>query len=100
MAVYLLHFDRPLKHARHYLGFATQVKRRVAHHRAGTGARLTQVLREQGIGFTVVRVWAGGDRALERRLKNRKNSSRLCPVCRAMRAGAGSDVNCEIERAG
>ena len=45
--VYLLHFDQPYKHARHYVGWtARNVKRRLAEHEAGRGARLLAVVRE------------------------------------------------------
>ena len=41
-----------------------------------------EVIAAAGIGWKVVRTWAG-DRAFERRLKRRKNTPRrLCPVCR------------------
>lgn len=80
--VYLAHFSTNFAHARHYLGFATDLAGRIAQHRAGTGARLMEVVRQAGIGWKVVRVWPG-DRGLERRLKRRKNTPRrLCPVCR------------------
>lgn len=79
--VYILHLDRPLKHARHYIGFAVDLERRIAHHRAGTGARFTQVLHEQGIGFTVARTWDGADKNFERRLKNCKHAADYCPLC-------------------
>jgi predicted GIY-YIG superfamily endonuclease len=36
--VYLLHFDRPYKRARHYLGFAEDLERRLELHRAGRGS--------------------------------------------------------------
>lgn len=36
-----------------------------------------------GIGWTLARTW-DGDRNLERRLKNRHNGPKLCPICRAM----------------
>ena len=81
--VYLIHFDRPLHHARHYLGYCADgtLEVRLIRHRAGRGARLLAVLRELNIGWRVVRVFEG-DRHLERRLKGR-SSSRLCPVCTA-----------------
>jgi hypothetical protein len=41
---------------------------------------LTQVATQRGIGFEVVRTWPGG-RELERRLKDRHDAPRLCPVC-------------------
>lgn len=80
--VYLLHFERKLKHAGHYLGFTPGVLTdRIAKHRLGNGARLTQVIREKGIGFVVARVWNNVTRTDERRLHNRKENPRLCPIC-------------------
>ena len=83
--VYLLHFDRPYRHARHYTGWTRDEKslaRRVEHHRRGTGARLMEVVAAAGIGFTVARTWDDGDRNKERRLKNSGSASRYCPICR------------------
>jgi hypothetical protein len=93
MAVYLLHFDRPYraktgrgaKEVQHYLGYTNgeSVDARVQRHRSKTqGAKLTQVIAREGIGFVVARVWAEGDRELEKRLKSRRNHKRLCPVCK------------------
>ena len=79
--VYLLHFSRPLHHARHYLGSTSDLDARLAQHRAGRGARLLEVVIGLGITFEVTRTW-DGDRQLERQLKRRKASPRLCPVCR------------------
>jgi predicted GIY-YIG superfamily endonuclease len=78
----LLHFDTPYRHARHYLGYAADLDVRLAQHRAGRGARLVEVITEAGISFTLARTWEG-DRTMERRLKNRHASPRLCPLCRA-----------------
>ncbi len=82
--VYLLHLNTPLGHAKHYLGFATNLKARLTHHEKGTGARLLQVAMERGITWSLVRTWTGdeGTRTYERRLKRRKNSPKLCPICR------------------
>jgi predicted GIY-YIG superfamily endonuclease len=86
-AEYLLHFERPYKHARHYLGFAEDLERRLELHRAGRGARLVEVVVAAGIGFQLVRTW-DGDGTLERALKNRHNApARLCPLCQAERRG-------------
>ncbi len=82
MAVYLLHFETRLHHAGHYLGYAKDVQARIAEHASGHGARLTQVIAEKGITFTVARIWPRGSRKLERQLKNQKNAPRLCPICR------------------
>lgn len=78
--VYLLHFSSPYKHAKHYLGYTTNLLQRVADHRAGRGARLIEVITAAGISFEVVRTWSG-NRKFERQLKKRKKSTFLCPVC-------------------
>lgn len=79
--VYLLHFERPYKHARHYIGWTTgDLTRRMRQHRNGTGARLMQVVTSAGIDFGLARTWTGG-RNLERSLKNRGGASRACPLC-------------------
>ena len=84
MTVYLLHFNQPIapgRHtAQHYIGYADDLDRRIAQHRAGTGARLCEVAKERGISFVVARTW-DGDRKLERQLKNQKQGPRLCPIC-------------------
>jgi hypothetical protein len=80
MAVYLIHFDRPYKHSRHYLGFADNVDARLERHRAGHGSRLMEVITNAGITWQLARTWTG-DRKFERRLKNRKESPALCPIC-------------------
>lgn len=84
MTVYLLHFDSPYWHARHYLGSTTHLQRRLAEHAQGRGARLLEVITAAGIRFQLARTWTG-DKALERQLKRRHNAPRLCPLCR--RAG-------------
>ena len=81
MCVYLLHFEKPYKHARHYVGYANNLNARLEHHANGTGARLMQVIRQAGIGWTLVRIWPTADRATERKIKNWHNAPDLCPVC-------------------
>lgn len=86
MAVYLLHFDRPLHHAKHYIGFTRDLETRIALHRKPNGSShhaLMRAVYRAGIGFTVARVWPDGDRELERKLKARKSAPRLCPICKA-----------------
>jgi len=79
--VYLLHFDQPYKHARHYVGWtARHVTHRLAEHAAGRGARLLAVLREAGIGWQLARLWPGG-RARERQIKRQGGHARKCPLC-------------------
>ena len=79
--VYLLHFDRPFGHARHYLGWASNLEGRLWHHEHGDGANLLKHVKRAGITWTLARTWEG-DRHLERRLKNRGGHSRLCPLCK------------------
>ncbi len=85
--VYLIHFDRPYKHAKHYLGYVSgdkkNVDRRLEKHRSGTGARLMEIVVDAGITFSVSRVWENVDRHFERRLKQR-GKGRICPSCLEM----------------
>lgn len=78
--VYLLHFDQPYKHARHYTGWAADLDARLAEHQAGRGARLLAVVKAAGIGWTLARTWPG-TRTRERQLKNQGGASRHCPQC-------------------
>jgi predicted GIY-YIG superfamily endonuclease len=78
--IYLLHFDRPYQHARHYLGWTDNLEHRLAEHTAGRGARLLAVLRTHGIGWKLARTWTG-TRSRERQLKNMGGASRRCPDC-------------------
>ncbi len=101
--VYLLHFEAPIapgRHtAQHYIGFSTDLLPRVwAHMHGHSGARLPQVAAERGIGFVVARTWQG-DRNLERRLKNRHEAPRLCPICNCrypLQVGLLPDAPCFV----
>ncbi len=79
--VYLICFDKPFKHACHYLGWAKNIGQRIREHRNGRGARLLAVLKEMEIGWQVVRVWPGETRALEARFKATHDRVSLCPIC-------------------
>lgn len=80
--VYLIHFDRNLHHARHYLGWTSlDLDERIRRHRTGAGAALLRALNQLGIQWQVVRVWEDRPQSFERELKNHKNTPRLCPVC-------------------
>lgn len=80
--VYLLHFSAPVGHAQHYLGSADYVDVRVEEHRAGRGARLTQIAVQRGLVLFLARIWKG-DRTRERKMKEAYNHSfrALCPIC-------------------
>ncbi len=82
-SVYVLHLDPPYRHVRHYVGWAVHVKRRIAHHRTGRGARVVQVAVEAGSEVLVGRVLRGRDRTFERRMKQRRWGplEGVCRVC-------------------
>jgi predicted GIY-YIG superfamily endonuclease len=78
--VYLLHFDRSYRHARHYIGFTQNLEQRLSEHRAGRGSPLIAAAIADGIDFQLAAVWEG-DRRDERRLHRQKNArARLCPI--------------------
>jgi hypothetical protein len=92
--VYQVHFDRPIgdtgnprSFASHYTGWTLNLPVRLGEHAAGRGARLMQVVAEQGIAWQVTRLWAG-TRARERSLKRQGGAARRCPLCRLAAAGA------------
>jgi hypothetical protein len=85
--IYLLHFDQPIGDltnprgfASHYTGWTLDLPARLVDHAAGRGARLMQVVGEQGIGWQLARIWTG-TRAKERSLKRSGGAARRCPVC-------------------
>lgn len=82
--VYLLHFDQPLAHARHYIGFTTDIDGRLRRHERGGGSCLIAAIAGRNIGYIVARVWRG-DGNFERKLKRQKNGPRLCPICERLR---------------
>lgn len=83
--IYLLHFDRPLAHARHYLGWAKNAKARIRHHEKNTSqVAIIDALHKNGIGFEVARIWKNVDRNYERKLKNMHDLSRICPICKQL----------------
>lgn len=85
MTIYLLHFDRPVGHAWHYLGSCEtdRLHARMREHQHQRGAALTRRASQLGIGFSLARTWLEEDRSHERRLKRRGHMSDLCPLCAA-----------------
>lgn len=83
--IYLLHFDVPFKHARHYLGWTkdgSTLEARLEHHLNGDGANILKWAGRAGVTWRLSRTWPDGDKATERRLKNSRHVPRLCPECR------------------
>jgi hypothetical protein len=81
--IYIVHFEKPYHHARHYLGYCADgaLEQRLARHRAGQGSRLMYAIELAGIDF-VISLTHPGDRTFERKLKRAKNTPRFCPLCR------------------
>lgn len=82
--LYLLHFAPGYRHARHYLGYSDDVARRFREHVTSSPKSSPLVRAALGAGSVVVlaRVWPGGDRKLERRLKKHNGLGAHCPLCR------------------
>ncbi|MBA2681315.1 MAG: endonuclease [Ktedonobacteraceae bacterium] len=80
VTVYLIHFERPFKHARHYLGATTNLEKRLRLHQRGLGSCLMAAVVKAGIPWTVTRTWVTSFDH-EQALKAQKNGPRLCPVC-------------------
>lgn len=85
--IYLLHFARPLGNpttphglAQHYLGWAADWRQRNRDHLAGRGAAITRAALARGITWECYPLLPG-DRTIERYLKSRKETPRLCPIC-------------------
>ena len=86
MIVYLLAFERPIGTkgrgtARHYLGWAESfdsfVKRMYLHWNGLSGVKIIREFFEQGIRFTIARIWQGATRHFERRKKLNGHLERL-----------------------
>lgn len=93
--IYVLHFTQSVSHARHYIGWTVEggLERRIQEHRSG-GAKASPLVRaliERGGDFHVAAVLPG-DRFMERRMKNSKNGSRWCPICKGTHASQIADL--------
>lgn len=95
--VYLIHFNKAYRHARHYIGFTTNLDKRITDHLCGMGARLMEVITNAGIEWRVARTWKG-DRRLERRLKGWHNAALLCPLCSGKAAMSRGKFTRKIQR--
>lgn len=85
--VYLIHFEKPYKHAKHYSGFCESgnLEARLERHRSGNGSKLLNIIQKAGITWKVVRTCEDGTRDFERSLKKRA-ATRNCPICNPMGA--------------
>lgn len=80
--VYLIRLDTLLSNkVRYYIGFTPRTPlERLETHRKGQGAKILAECNRRGITYHIVRVWEDVTRNFERKLKNRKNHKRLCPI--------------------
>lgn len=82
--VYVLHFERPLSHAQHYVGCTHAPRERLCTHAKGDGARIVRAALAEGIRFklgalgvtTLVNM-----RRLERQVKDWHGSGEFCECC-------------------
>ena len=90
--VYLIHFATPYKSQnrtlRHYIGFTSNLPKRLDAHARGVGSRLMAAVESKGIDWFIARTWAtesypGGGYALEKKIKSQRNHKRFCPMCKA-----------------
>jgi hypothetical protein len=86
-ACYLLHFDQPVgrKAHRHYVGFTTDIPRRLLQHRRGerVACRPARLAARLGIGVRLAKTWFPGSLELERQLQEAGGLEQLCRICRA-----------------
>jgi len=84
VTVYLIHFDAPYKHARHYCGKTIlAVEERLIEHLTSqtNAAALMKRVAALGIGWTLARTWENVPPSFEYRVKNQGGLARVCPIC-------------------
>jgi predicted GIY-YIG superfamily endonuclease len=81
--VYILHFSKNLAHAKHYIGFTTDLNQRIKDHHAGNSnsAKIMQAVKQNSITFIIGNIFKNKTRSFERNLKNQKHSNRYCAIC-------------------
>lgn len=82
--VYVLHFEEPLSHAKHYVGSSEKLRERLTAHANGAGSNLCRVLWQAGIEWHLGGLYTtshAGIRRIERGLKNQHNAHRYCSTC-------------------
>ena len=86
--VYVLHFDPPYKHARHYIGWTEgdDITARLQVHLRGRGSPLVRAAVAAGVQVQLAATYPG-TRYLERRLKRWHKTGQFCAICREQRGG-------------
>jgi hypothetical protein len=85
--VYILHFDKKYHHCQHYTGYTGDgnINKRFERHLNGNGSPLVRAVIRAGINIRIGRTYPEGDKKFERELKNQKQSSRFCNICRKVK---------------
>lgn len=81
--VYLIHFDRPYKHARHYTGWTQDLEKRISEHERGINGKLMSVINTAGITWQIARIWRNRTRKFETQVKHTRKAT-LCPICQGL----------------
>lgn len=83
--LYLLHFEKPLHHAQHYVGATSNLRRRLILHAHDKGAKIIKKINSLNIKWELARVWKtehfDGIFWEESLMKKMKNGSLYCPIC-------------------
>ncbi|MBD3387428.1 MAG: hypothetical protein GF414_00605 [Candidatus Altiarchaeales archaeon] len=86
--VYVIHLNRPFRHAKHYIGYTTDIVRRMTHHSLGhrDSSHFMKAVCRAGIRWSVTMVQSFEDAkeavCFEKKLKRDKRSSLHCPLCK------------------
>ena len=85
--VYIIHFNEPYKHAKHYTGITNDFYLRMKAHLKGKGAKLPYIVLKSGIGMKFF-IWKNNlnfkeAKKEEKRIKKViKNTARICKYCK------------------
>lgn len=80
--LYVIHFSSAIgDHARHYMGWTTNLQGRLVAHAQGLGSKLTREAHRLGVTFALT--WKGvGTRSDEAYIKRNRRLAELCSLCR------------------
>lgn len=89
--VYVLHFDSPLAHARHYIGCTMDPRARLIAHAQGRTAAIMRAVKSECITFRLGALGTthkAGMRRIERQVKDWHQGEQFCAACRGEGARA------------
>ncbi len=81
--VYLIHLEKKIAHAQHYIGSTTNLEKRLKCHRYKRkcgGSPLLKEANKRKIAWRLAKVWRVS-REFEFILKRQKHTARYCPTC-------------------